>query len=989
MRAQLTAVCPGCGHANPPGNKFCSECGADLYLRAAAAKAPPGSSTEPTAAGERRFVSVLFADLVGFTPFSESRDPEEVRSVLTAYFDRAREIIERFGGTVDKFIGDAVAAFWGATIAHEDDAERAVRAALELVDTVAGLGSEIGAPDLRLRAGVLSGETSVGSGGNEQGLVVGDIVNTASRLQSVAAPGTVLVGESTQRLTQGSIQYEELGDQALKGKTLPVPAWRALRVVAERGGRGRTEGLEAPFVGREDEFRLLKDQLHATDRESRARLVSVMGEAGIGKSRLAWELLKYIDGLVENVYYHQGRSPAHGEGLTFWALGEMVRSRAGIAETDDAHRSRTRLRTTVAEYVENPDEQRWIEPRLAGLLGLEPMPAGDRPELFGALRAFFHHVSRRGTTVLVFEDLHWADAGLLEFIEELVDLSQHQPILVVTLARPDLLNRAPGWGAGRRNFLSVHLGPLADEAMTELVAGLAPGIPQAAVAMIRAKAAGVPLYAVEFVRMLVADGTLVRDGEGFQLTRQLIDLAVPESLHSVIGARLDGLDPDDRSLLQDAAVLGQAFTLEGLMALRREDSASLERRLRSMVRKEMLELEDDPRSPERGQYLFVQSLIREVAYGRLAKPDRRARHLAVASFIESLGDLELAPVVASHYLSAHQATPKGAEADELAARARGALRNAVRRASDLHSHQQALSLVDQALAITTDPTEQAQLWEIAAASANALIRVTEAIDHARRALGVYGLGGDGAETIRAATLLATILSDHGRPLEAVAVLEPIFEAQSDPSAPTLMTLTAALARAHMLLGEDSASANIAEQALVPAELAEDMPVLVDALITRATALSNLGRVKEGTALLKGAIDLAEAYQLPRAALRAINNLLTVLSADDRHDASRLQTAGLEQARRIGDRFWIVRFAFFVAMDLVDEGRFDQAVALLNEFDPSEMDHIHAGWFKWGADRVALLRGEVGALDRAVEALSLWKDDPDPRPRRSANGWRWR
>jgi len=255
--------------------------------------------------------------------------------------------------------------------------------------------------------------------------------------------------------------------------------------------------------------------------------------------------------------------------------------------------------------------------------------------------------------------------------------------------------------------------------------------------------------------------------------------------------------------------------------------------------------------------------------------------------------------------------------------------------------------------------------------------VDDAIDHARRALDVYMQAGDETGTITAATLLATILSDHSRPLEAVEVLEPIFEAQPDPSAPSLMTLTAALARAHMLSGEDSASASIAEQALVPAELAEDMPVLVDALITRATALGNLGRLKEGTALLKGAIELAEAYQLPRAALRAINNLLIPLGADDRQDQSRVQMAGLEQARRIGDRFWTVRFAFFVAMDLIDEGRFDQAVAMLNEFDQSEMDRLSAGWFKWGAARVALLRGEVGAQDRAVEALSLWKDEPDP------------
>src|SRR3990170_1010944 len=545
--APMTMVCPKCGQTNSPGHKFCSECGTDLSGGADTAAPKPASAT--SGAGEWRFVSALFADLVGFTPFSESRDPEEVRSLLIRYFDRARIIVERFGGTVDKFIGDAITAFWGASIAHDDDAERAVRAALELVDMVGALGAEIGSPEMRLRAGVLSGETSVGPGGNEKGLVVGDIVNTASRLQSAAVPGTVLVGESTKRLTESAIKYQQMEGQNLKGKTLPVPAWQVVAVVAERGGRGRSGNLEAPFVGRDDELRLLKDQLHATGRESRGRLVSVTGEAGIGKSRLAWEFLKYIDGLVETVYWHQGRSPSYGEGLTFWALGEMVRSRAGIAETDDVHRSRTRLRTVVAAYVPEPEEQRWIEPRLAGLLGLDTMPPGDRTELFAALRSFFHHISDRATTVLVFEDLHWADTGLFEFIEELVERSPRHPILVVTLARPEMLERAPGWGSGRRHFLSLHLGPLSDEAMAQLVTGLAPGIPAEVATLIRDKAAGFPLYAVEFVRKLVADGDLVMESGGYRLIREVTGLALPESLHSVIGAGLDGLDSEHRSLL--------------------------------------------------------------------------------------------------------------------------------------------------------------------------------------------------------------------------------------------------------------------------------------------------------------------------------------------------------------------------------------------------------------------------------------------------------
>ena len=263
------------------------------------------------AVAERRLVSVLFADLVGFTPFAEDRDAEDVRETLTRYFDLASEVIGRYGGTVEKFIGDAVMAVWGAPVAREDDAERAVRAGLELVDAVRALG-----PGIQARAGVLTGEAAVTLGATNQGMVAGDLVNTAARLQSVAPPGSVLVGEATHRSASSAIVFEEVGEQLLKGKVSPVPAWRALRVVAEVGGRNRSEGLEAPFVGRDEEFRLLKDLFHATTRENRVRLVSVIGPAGIGKSRLSWEFLKYIDGLLETVWWHSGRSPAYGEGIT-------------------------------------------------------------------------------------------------------------------------------------------------------------------------------------------------------------------------------------------------------------------------------------------------------------------------------------------------------------------------------------------------------------------------------------------------------------------------------------------------------------------------------------------------------------------------------------------------------------------------------------------------------------------------------------------------
>jgi class 3 adenylate cyclase len=629
--ARLALVCPSCGAGNSDDAKFCGECAAPLVAGASPSASATSRPVVPTLiaapVAERRLVSVLFADLVGFTTLAEGRDAEDTRDLLSRYFDLARDVIGRYGGTVEKFIGDAVMAVWGAPTAHEDDAERAVRAGLELVDAVKALG-----PGIAARAGVLTGEAAVMLGAVGQGMVAGDLVNTASRLQSVAPPGAVLVGEATQRASSKAIAFEEVGDQHLKGKTVSVPAWRALRVVAERGGRKRADTLEAPFVGRDDELRLLKDLYHATGRERRPRLVSVTGIGGIGKTRLAWELEKYLDGLVEPILWHEGRSPAYGEGITFWALGEMVRRRAGLVETDDERTTRTKIAETLATHVPDRDERRWIEPALLALLGIDT-GAVDSEQLFAAWRTFFERLAATGTVVMVFEDLQWADPGLLDFVDHLLEWSRSVPICVLTLARPEFLERRPDWGAGKRSFTSIFLETLPPAAMRALLEGLVPGLPSAAVRAIVERAGGVPLYAVETVRMLLTDGRLALERDVYRPVGDLATLAVPETLTALIASRLDSLEPADRSLLCDAAVLGQSFTLAGLAAVSGIGGVELEPRLRALVRRELLALQTDPRSPERGQYAFVQALIREVAYNTLAKKDRKVRHLAAARIL--------------------------------------------------------------------------------------------------------------------------------------------------------------------------------------------------------------------------------------------------------------------------------------------------------------------------------------------------------------------
>src|SRR4051794_16739688 len=406
--APLAQVCPNCSTPYKPGSKFCGGCGAALAgAPAAAAETTPSAGPASAPGAQRRVVSVLFADLVGFTTVSQHRDAEDVRELLTRYFDASRAAIERHGGVVEKFIGDAVMAVWGTEVAHEDDPERAVRAALEVLDAVRKLGADV-AVDLDARAGVLTGEAAVTVGATGQGMVAGDLVNTASRLQSAAEPGTVLVGEETFRAAHDAIAFESRGRIDVKGRDQPVAVWRALRVVGQRGGAGRPGRPEPPFVGRAEELRLVKELLHVTAREQRARLVSITGIGGIGKSRLAWEFEKYVDGLSEDVFWHQGRCPAYGDGVTFWALGEMVRMRAGIAETDAPEAARSKLADMLVRYLPDNDERRWAEPRFAHLLGLDDAPPGDPQELYSAWRTLFERIAEHGLTAMVFEDVHWA-----------------------------------------------------------------------------------------------------------------------------------------------------------------------------------------------------------------------------------------------------------------------------------------------------------------------------------------------------------------------------------------------------------------------------------------------------------------------------------------------------------------------------------------------------------------------------------------------------
>jgi class 3 adenylate cyclase/tetratricopeptide (TPR) repeat protein len=921
----LAENCKNCGSELEPGEKFCGECGSAV---AAPSEAPSIAAARSKPIAERRLVSVMFVDLVGFTTFSEGRDPEEVRSLLSDYFQRAEEIIGLYGGTVEKFIGDAVMAVWGTPIAREDDTGRSVRAALELVEAVAALGRSINAP-LRARAGVFTGEAAVNIGAKGQGMVAGDMVNTASRLQSAADPGTVLVDRATYLGARDAVAFEEAGALQLKGKEQLVDAWRALRVIGFLGGVKQADSLEPAFTGRDEELRVVKDLLHSTGREMKPKLASIVGMGGIGKSRLIWELYKYIDGLSDVLLWHQGRSPSYGEGVAFWALAEMVRMRARIAETDDDDAAAAKLDACLLEFVPDAAERDWLRPSLAQLLGLEDRSDSQREELFAGWRTFFERLSNQGTVVLIFEDLHWADPGLIDFIEHVMAWARSSPILIVTLARPDLLERRPTWGAGQRNFVAIHLEPLGEDDMTLLLKSLVGDMPGGIREEIVSRAEGVPLYAVEMVRMLIDRKELVADGEGYRWVGDVEHIDVPDSLHSLIASRLDGLTREDRLLIQDASVLGKTFTTDSLASVTGIAPQELEPRLQDLARREMLSIDTDPRSPERGQFGFVQSLIREVAYQTLSNEDRRERHVAAALYFESTKEADLIDVVATHYIEAWNNSRKDEASAHLADKARAALVEAAQRSASLGSPAQALALMDKALTVSDPGTGRAQILLFAGTFASSAGQVDRSIEFLNQAIEQAGDDRELRVAIQTQLGQAYFLSTRLDESEAM-LLDAVAQLGDRTDSPAGAKLFTQLARICVFTGKYAEGEAYTAKAMPAAERAGDISLIADGLITRAVSAVLSGRTHEADALLTGALQLTERRNLVLQQARALVNISANQLAID--PASVLETTA--KGLRISQRYGLLDSRSYLLGNAIDAcvhlGRWDEGRAFIAE-----------------------------------------------------------
>jgi class 3 adenylate cyclase/tetratricopeptide (TPR) repeat protein len=920
----------------------------------------------------------MFVDLVGYTTLAESRDPEDMRELLGRYFETARTIVDRYGGTIEKFIGDAVMAVWGTPVAREDDAERAVRAGLEAVDAVAVFGEQVGAPELRARAGVVTGQVaSLASPG--ESLVVGDRVNTASRVQSIAEAGTVYVDDHTRQLTSAAISYEDAGEHTVKGKADPLRLWRAVRVIAGvSGAQQGEEGLEAPFVGREQELRLLKELFHASVDRSSARLVAVSGAAGVGKTRLRWEFVKYIDGLMDLMLWHSGRCLSYGDGVAYWALAEMVRQRLGIPEEASAEEASAKLSAGLEQWILDPAEREFVTPRIGALLGVHEAGLG-RQELFAGWRLFFERLSEHNPVIMAFEDLQWADDGLLDFLDHLLDWSAQKPIFILTLARPELADRRRGWPPARAGVTPVFLEPLPAEAVAALLDELVDGLPAGASERIVSQAEGIPLYALETVRALADRGVLAESNGHLVVTGDVGELEVPATLSSLLTARLDGLEPEERALVKELAVMGGSFSRSTVGAVSDVPDERLDALLSALVRKQVLVVRADRLSPDSGQYAFSQTLLRNVAYDMLSRHERKARHLAIAAHLRasfpSDGE-EVAELVAAHYLDAYRAAQDDPDAADLRAQAREALRRAAGRAEKVGAPDAAERAYRTALDLADSEDDRIGMTEAAGLMALRAGRYEDSIELFETAARALEDAGRERDAARLAVHIGRALNYFGRNEEATERMTAALEVLgSDELDPDVAALNAEVASGLTFAGKTQDAIAPLERALQAAASLGLPALLCHAFINRGVLCAFTGRTDEGLVLFDGAIKVAERNDLTWQRARAELNAADICLRGGLPEAVGRAEASLELIRQLGDRGLEVVAAGNVMLAWLLGGRWDEVDALAREHI-AMTEQIHGPNPEYVAGRLVtlhLLRGQIDAARELFEKIHEWGD----------------
>jgi class 3 adenylate cyclase/tetratricopeptide (TPR) repeat protein len=832
---------------------------------------------------ERKVVTVVFCDLVGFTRQAESLDPEDVAAILRPYHGRVREELERYGGTVEKFIGDAVMALFGAPVAHEDDPERAVRAALAIRD----FATE---NDLELRVGITTGEALVQLDAQPdagEGMASGDVVNTAARLQSAAPVNGVLVDETTYRATRAAVDYEGAAPVEAKGKAEPVAVWQALTAHSRFGVDVAHEARSA-LVGRDRELAMLRDAFERARHQRTPQLLTLVGVPGIGKSRLVYELSRIADADPELVTWRQGRCLAYGDGVTLWALSEIVKAQAGIVEQDSPADVEQKLRVAVDDVLADTGDASWVESEVRSLVGLSAeSELGDdrRGAAFAAWRRFLEAMAEQRPLIVVFEDLHWADESLLDFVDELVEWVTDVPLLVVATARPELLERRPGWGGGKLNATTLALAPLSEDQTALLITQLLARsvLPVESQQALLERAGGNPLYAEQFAELFLERGFTD-------------ELGLPETLQGIIAARLDGLAEGEKNLLRDAAVIGKVFWASAV----RDGASDVSTTLHSLERKGFVRRQKRSSVEGETEFAFAHALVRDVAYGQIARADRAEKHRGVAEWIEGLGRPDdHAEMLAHHWQSAFAlARAAGVEAADLADRARLALREAGDRAAALNAYPTAEKYYAEALALW--PDADAELPDLLFRRARSLHlagddRRQHALEEARDALLAVSALEPAAEAEAYLAHGAWYRGDRDAAQQHFSQAESLV-AEGGASASKARVL-ALSARFRMLKGDNEQAIRVARDALI---LAEELSL--DEL--RGHALTTIGSAKNRLDLTTGRADLEQALEIaleansPIAAT-TLNNLAVLAIWEG---AWRRSYEIYPQAQRIAERF---------------------------------------------------------------------------------------
>jgi len=912
-------------------------------------------------------VTVVFCDLVGFTQRAEQLDPEDVEALLTPYHERLRAELERYGGTVEKFIGDAVMALFGAPTAHEDDAERAVRACLAIRDWA------VEEDDVQVRIAVTTGEALIRLDARPEageGMASGDVVNTAARLQSAAPVNGILTDETTYRATRQAIEFGDAPPVEAKGKTQPIAVWEALGARA-RFGVDVAHEARAALVGREREISILRDAFDRARHERTPQLVTLVAVPGMGKSRLVYELSRIADADPEIITWRQGRCLAYGDGVTLWALGEIVKAQAGIVEQDTQDEVRAKLQRAVENALPDAADAGWVETHLLALLGLagETQLGGDRRnEAFAAWRRFLEGLAEQRPMVVVFEDLHWADESLLDFVDELVEWVTDVPLLVVGTARPELLERRPGWGGGKLNATTLALAPLSDEQTARLIAQLLerPVLAAESQQALLERAGGNPLYAEQFAELFLERGSAD-------------ELPLPETLQGIIAARLDGLPQSEKELLRDAAVVGKVFWAS---ALGREPDAAASG-LHSLERKAFVRRQKRSSVEGENEFAFAHALVRDVAYGQIARGDRSEKHRRIAEWIDTLGrPQDHAEMLAYHWQAALEfARAAGQSEGDLQERTRLALREAGDRAFALNAYPTAERYYADALAHWPDTDlERPDLLFRRAKSLHLAGDDSrqKALGEARDALLAVGEVETAGE---AESFLAHGAWYRGHRDAADAHISKARSLVADRGASRAKARILAFSgRFRMLAGDPQDAIRIAEEALALATTLELDELRAHALTTIGSSRNRLDH-SAGRAEIEEALAIGLDASSPIAAT-ILNNLavLAVWDGDFRR-AQKLYREAQVIAERFGERD-SVRFVraneIFAQWTL---GQWDEAAKAADTFiaECASSPHYGEGMMRGVRASIRMARGDLdGALEDRQLALDSAREIKDPQ-----------